>query len=120
MSGIFIKNIHRHEVASTMDPPTNGPMTAASDDQAVQRPIAWPRLSFGKLVLIIAKAPGTSKAPKIPCKIRMLINVAGLGDRPQTKEAAPKPTSPNMYIRFRPNTSPKEPPSRIRADKESK
>src|SRR5919112_383327 len=58
MNGRLIAKIHRQLRASTSQPPTRGPTTAATPLYAVQVPIAFPRSFRGKAATIIASDAG--------------------------------------------------------------
>ena len=87
--------------------------TPPSPDQA---PIARARLAGRKLASMIARLPGVSRAPPIPCSSRAAIRTSALGATAQSSEAAVKtPASyqstlvanlktpiPNTKIRRRP------------------
>jgi hypothetical protein len=79
--------------------------------------MAFPRSSSSKEALMIASEPGTSIAPPTPCAARATISISGLVERPHHTEASVKTITPKEKMRRRPKWSPRDPPTRIRADK---
>ena len=97
-----------------------GPMAAATLPIPVQAPIAFGRSDATKAPWIMARLPGVSSAPPMPCSTRAMIRVSGLGARPHSKEAAANHAVPITNTRRRPNRSPSEPPRRMRLAIESR
>ena len=64
--GTLRKKIQRQEAFSTNQPPRTGPKAEVMPVKPDQVPIARPRCSALKEALMIAREPGTSKAPPIP------------------------------------------------------
>ena len=72
-SGTLIKNTARHETCSISQPPKIGPMLAVIAVKADHVPIAFPRFASSKEALMMARLPGTSNAPPMPCAARATI-----------------------------------------------
>ncbi len=98
----------------------NGPSAAAMLPSPVQAPIAFGRSEATKAPWIIARLPGVSSAPPMPCSTRAMISVSGLGARPHSSDATANHVVPITKTRRRPNRSPSDPPSRIRLASESR
>ena len=113
--GALTRKIHRQPARVTSSPPASGPAIAAIPPHAVHEPMAAPRSSSAKVAMITASAAGVSRAPITPCTARAMISVTPLGATAHNNEANPKPATPRVKIRFSPNTSPSEPPTRISA-----
>ncbi len=111
--GRLIRKIHRHETASTSQPPSSGPRAVATPPRPDQAPIARARSSRRKLASIIARLPGVSSAPPTPCSRRATISALALGAIAQSSEAAVNQRTPTTKISRRPCRSPSDPPSRI-------
>ena len=77
-SGTLIAKIHRHEVLSTIQPPTTGPIAAATPDRPAQVPIAGARSSCRNDAWISASAPGVSRAAPTPWSTRSAMSWPGL------------------------------------------
>src|SRR5207244_9728649 len=101
-----MKKAQRHEACSTKKPPSTGPSAVVIEVAPDHVPIACPRLSPLKYVLMIARLPGTSNAPPTPCTARATISCPGLGANPHHTEAAVKSNIPALKTRLRPNWSP--------------
>src|SRR5258707_12932119 len=65
-SGTLRKKTQRQEAYWTNTPPSTGPTTEVIAEKPDQVPIARPRCSSLNEALIIARLPGTSRAPPIP------------------------------------------------------
>src|SRR5205823_6686752 len=65
-SGTWRKKTQRQEAYCTNTPPSTGPTNEVIAVKPDQVPIARPRCSLLNEALIIARLPGTSKAPPIP------------------------------------------------------
>jgi hypothetical protein len=68
---------------------------------------------------MIAKLPGTSIAPPIPCKARAMIRCRMSGATPHQADAVANRNTPTVNTRRRPYKSPAAPPSRISAARKS-
>ena len=112
--GALIRKIQRQLAYSTRPPPTNGPIAAAMLPRPDQAPIARPRSARTNTASMIARLPGVSRAPPIPCRTRAAIRVVLSGATPQSTDAAANQTTPITNTRRRPSRSPSAPPSRIR------
>ncbi len=84
------------------------------------RPTARARSSGTKHAEMIARLPGTSSAPPIPCSARATMSTSVFGAAPQITEAAVNDSSPKTKTRRRPKRSPSEPPRMIRAPRVSR
>ena len=84
-SGTLIAKIQRHDVWSTIRPPTSGPTMTAIPPQAVQEPIAAPRSRSGNAAAMIASELGVSSAPAAPCSARAAISVSVRRRRPRRR-----------------------------------
>jgi hypothetical protein len=62
-----------------------------------------------------ARLPGVSSAPPTPCSIRAATRASTFGANPHSTLATANQTVPITKIRRRPNRSPSDPPSRMRA-----
>ena len=69
-TGRLRKKIARQETYSASAPPTTGPMASASADTPAQVPIALPRSSGGKALVMIERVPGIMNAAPMPCTAR--------------------------------------------------
>ena len=65
-AGILIKNTARQEMYCTNNPPRTGPIAVVMAVKPDQVPMARPRCSLSNDALIIARLPGTNKAPPMP------------------------------------------------------
>ena len=119
-TGTLMKKMARHETESMSHPPTNGPTTTLTPLSPDHRPTARARSSGTKHAEMIARLPGTSSAPPIPCSARAAISTSVFGAAPQMTEAAVKEARPNTNTRRRPNRSPSEPPRMISAPRVSR
>ena len=81
------RKISRQEPLSTRLPPTNGPTAAATEVRPDQVPTALARSDGRKLVCRIARLPGVSSAPPMPCKTRPAIITSRFGATAQISEA---------------------------------
>ncbi len=112
-SGTLIRNTSRQVAACTSQPPRNGPIAPAMPPSPDQAPIALDRSSGANDASMMASAPGVSRAPPMPCRIRAPTSVSTFGASPHSSDAPANQTTPTRKIRRRPNRSPSEPPSRI-------
>lgn len=78
---------------------------------AVQIPIAFARSLRGNVFVMIESVAGSTNAAPRPCTARNVISCPALPDMAAPAEPAPKITSPTVIHRFRPNRSPRLPPS---------
>ena len=101
-SGMLIRKIARQLTASISQPPTSGPTAAATPPSADQAPIARPRSSGWKLASMIARLPGVSRAPPMPCTTRAAIRTSMLGATAQRADAPTNQITPMLKIRRRP------------------
>ena len=90
-----------------------GPTAAAIPPRPDQAPIAGARSSRTNAPWIIARLPGVSRPPPMPCSSRATTRVSAVGAIPHSSEAIANHTVPITNSRRRPNRSPSEPPSRI-------
>ena len=65
-SGMFIKKINRHKPKPANQPPNAGPMIVVNALKVDQVPKALPLLLEGIIAEMIARLPGTIKAPPTP------------------------------------------------------
>ena len=93
-SGTLRKKMARHETASTSHPPTNGPTTTLTPLSPDHSPTARARSSATKHAEMIARLPGTSRAPPIPCSARAAISTSVFGAAPQMTDAAVNESKP--------------------------
>ncbi len=91
-----MKKAARHETCSMSHPPRTGPTAIVIEVNADQVPIARPRSSFGNEVLMMARLPGTSSAPPIPCNARAAIKCVMLGANPHQMDAIVKSATPEL------------------------
>jgi hypothetical protein len=77
---------------------------------ALKMPIAAPRFSAGNAALSRARPIGTTKAAPAPCTTRAAISEPTFGASAHAAEAAANSTMPTVYIRRRPNRSPRPAP----------
>jgi len=73
-SGTLMKKTARQDTFSISQPPMIGPTAAVIAVKPDQVPIARPLFSSLNDALIMARLPGTSSAPPIPCIARAMIN----------------------------------------------
>ena len=59
-------------------------------EAAAQNPIAWPRISRGKVAAMMARLCGTSRAPPIPCTARAAIRIGAFGASAHPNEETAK------------------------------
>ena len=111
-----MRKIHRHDAASTSQPPRNGPTAEATPLRPDQAPMARARSCGRKLASRMARLPGVSSAPPTPCTMRAATSRGALGATAHSSEAAANTTMPSWKMRLRPNRSPSDPPSRISDD----
>ena len=97
-----MKKTALHETVSTNHPPSSGPMAAVMALKPDQVPMARPRSSSEKELLMIARLPGTSRAAPIPCRARAAMSCPMLKAKPHQTEALAKTVTPITKIRRRP------------------
>ena len=102
--------IHRHEAASTNQPPRKGPMAVATPPSPDQAPMAAPRSSGRKLASMMARLPGVNRAAPTPWMARATIRAPPEGAMAQSSDATANHTTPIRNTRLRPNRSPSDPP----------
>ena len=119
-SGRLMRKIQRHDAWSTSSPPTSGPSAAAMPPSPDQAPMARLRSSARKAPWIIARLPGVSSAPPMPCSTRATTSTSAVGATPHSSEARANQTVPMMKTRRRPSRSPSEPPRRMSEASESR
>ena len=117
--GTLMKNAERQLTCSISQPPMTGPIAVVIALNPDQVPIARPRPAPSKVALIIARLPGTKNAAPIPCTARPIIRKRGVVAMPHQTDAAVNQITPIRKIRFRPNWSPSDPPTRISAPRNS-
>ena len=101
-NGRLMKKTARHDTCSINHPPRTGPIAAVIAVKPDHVPIARPRSSSRKDALIIARLPGTRRAPPAPCIARAKINSRTLVAKPHHAEAREKIATPTMKMRRRP------------------
>lgn len=112
-SGTFSTNTARQPTCSINHPPATGPMADIMALKADHVPIARPRSASSKVALIIARLPGTRNAAPTPCAARAAMSARVEPARPHAIDAMVNRIVPARNVRFRPNWSPMEPPTRI-------
>jgi hypothetical protein len=112
-SGTFSQNTDRQPNSSTIHPPTSGPAPVVMPEKPDQTPIAFPRSSGSIDEEMIARLPGVSSAPPMPCSARAATSTSMDGAAAQSKDATANHVTPTMNTRRRPSRSPKEPPTRM-------
>src|SRR5712692_11798144 len=85
--GRLMKKIHRQLMAVVRYPPTTGPIAVITPPRPDQAPIAAERSSGWKVVSMIARLPGVSRAAPIPWSALATISAGALGAMPQTRDA---------------------------------
>ncbi len=94
-SGTLIAKIQRHEALSTSQPPSNGPMAAATPDSPAQVPMAGARSSGRNDAWMRDRAPGVSRAAPTPWSTRRAMSWAGVWAAAHSADATrnqPTPT----------------------------
>ena len=91
----------------------NGPTAVATPPNPDQVPMARARSSGWNDAWIMARLPGVSNAPPMPCRARAPISQAAPGARPHRSDADANHTAPTTKTRRLPYRSPREPPSRM-------
>ena len=87
-SGRLMRKIQRHDAASTSQPPTKGPMAAATPDRPDHAPMARGRSSGLKLASRMARLAGVSSAPPIPWATRPSTSAVSLGASAHATDAS--------------------------------
>jgi hypothetical protein len=118
-SGTLIKNAARQLTCSISQPPITGPIAVVMALNPDQVPIARPRSASSNVALMMARLPGTRNAAPIPCSARPIIRMRGEVATPQITDAAVKNATPKRKTFLRPNWSPSDPPTSIRAPRKS-
>jgi hypothetical protein len=113
-SGTFTKNTARQLTCSISQPPTIGPIAAVMALKPDHMPMARPRSAPSNVALMMARLPGTRKAAPMPCTARATISTRVDAARPQPIDAIVNSMTPARNVRFRPNWSPREPPTSVR------
>src|SRR5919106_2220298 len=119
ITGMLMRNTEPHQNDSSSRPPTTGPITTASPTEAVQMPIALPRSSGSKTLLMIDNVEGITAAPPMPISARATISCSGDCAYADASDARPNRISPTTSIRLRPNRSPSSPNVKSRQAKTS-
>ena len=114
-SGRLTRKTNRQVVASISQPPRNGPAAPAMPASPDQAPMARPRSAGTNDAVMMARLPGVSRAPPMPCSARAATSISTFGASPQSAEATANQMVPMMKIRRRPYRSASEPPSRMKA-----
>ena len=114
-TGMLIRKIDRQPTEVTSAPPTTGPRAIDTPTTAAQTPMAWARSrGMVKVLVMIDMATGLSIDPPTACSIRKTMSVPRLGARLQSRDPAPKVSSPMTKVRRRPSRSAVEPESMSR------
>jgi hypothetical protein len=113
-NGRFTRNTSRQVHASTSQPPRKGPAAPAIPASPDHAPIARDRSAGANDAEMIARLPGVSSAPPMPCNSRAPISVSMFGASPHSAEASANQIVPITKMRRRPNRSDSEPPSRMK------
>ncbi len=98
-SGMLIKKTQRQEAYCTNQPPNTGPTAAVIAVKPDHVPMAFPRCLASKDALMMARLPGTRRAPPIPWTARAIISEVVLGESPHHTEATAKITTPMAKMR---------------------
>ena len=109
-TGTLRKKIDCQLTLSTRKPPTTGPIASAIAETPAQVPIALPRSSGGKALVMIDSVAGIISAEPVPCTARQATSQVSLGEKPIAALAEAKMTTPARKILRRPNRSPRRPP----------
>src|SRR5437667_5591634 len=86
--GILIKNTHRHEKLSVIQPPNGGPIAGAVTIAMLYKAKAEPSFDLGNVSTRIACSTGARPPPPTPCSTRKKINIPRLGAMPHRNEVA--------------------------------
>ena len=97
-----MKKTARQETVSTSHPPSIGPIAAVIALKPDHVPMARPRSSSGKELLMIARLPGISKAAPLPWTARAAMSCPMLEAKPHQAEALAKTATPIMKTIRRP------------------
>ena len=98
-------------------PPSTGPTASARAETPAQVPIALPRSSAGKALVMIERVAGIMNAAPIPWTMRLATSAASLGARPAVAEERAKTVTPKRKPRRLPKMSPRRPPIASRTAK---
>ena len=101
-TGAIAAKTHRHDAASTSQPPSSGPIAVDTADHPAHRPIAVPRSASLNDDSSIARLFGTSMAPAAPCRKRNPSSAADPGASAQPTVAPANATAPALNTRRRP------------------
>src|SRR6185312_11402295 len=96
--------------AFDQDPPSTGPIASASADTPAQVPIARPRSSAGKALVMIESVAGIISAAPEPCTARQATSQVSFGEKPIAALEPANTTTPVRKSLRRPNRSPSRPP----------
>ena len=118
-TGRLRKKIARQLTFSVRKPPTTGPMASAIAETPAQVPIALPRSSGGKALVMIESVAGIMNAAPMPWIARPAMSHASVGAKPIAALEIAKVTTPNRNIRRRPKMSPRRPPVTSRTANDS-
>src|SRR5712692_3364691 len=113
--GTLMKNAQRQEACSINHPPRIGPMAVVMAVKPDHVPMARPRSFSAKEALMIDKLPWTRNAAPNPWTALASTNWWMFGARPQPTEATAKTVTATRNTRLRPNRSPIDPPTRLKA-----
>src|SRR5215217_7791629 len=95
-TGTIAAKTHRHDAASTSEPPSSGPIAVDTADHPAHRPIAVPRSASLNDDSSIARLFGTSMAPAAPCRKRTPSSAADAGASAQPTVAPANATAPAL------------------------
>jgi len=103
--GTFTRNTQRQSTRSTMTPPSDGPLAAATAPTAPHTPTAVARIVGGNSARTSASEAGSISEAPIAWTARAAISTPSVGAAPQMAEAAQKTSRPAKKIRRRPTRS---------------
>jgi hypothetical protein len=109
-TGRLRKKMARQLTLSARKPPTTGPMASADADTPAHVPIALPRSSGGKALVMIESVAGIMNAAPMPWTARQPTSHASFGEKPMVALENANTMTPNRNIRRRPKMSPSRPP----------
>jgi hypothetical protein len=112
--GTLIQKIHCQENPSMTAPPRTGPAATPSPETPPQTPIAAPRFPAGNASTISVSVRGMRIAAPAPCTVRQAIRAPGPSASAAPADARAKIKSPVVYVRRRPNRSPRAAPVSMR------
>ncbi len=118
--GTLTKRIQRHERYWVRMPPNSAPAAPPPAATALHTPRALARARCSvKVTVRMVRVAGDSTAAPTPCSDRAAIRVPWFWEKPPTRLAPVKRTSPTSRMRRRPNRSASLPPSNRRPPKVS-